>query len=131
MKVLFVCIENTCRSVMAETIFNNLAKRWKAESAGVRAGSEYDSMALEILKRKGYEVKNKAPKEINSIDLNEYELVVTVCEESACVIINHPRVERWDVEDPKGKGGEDYLKVFGIIEKKVFDLLRRLENEGA
>lgn len=131
MKVLFVCIENTCRSVMAEAVFNSLARKWRAESAGVSAGKEYDSKAVEILRKRGYRVEIGKPRDLSGVDLREYELVVTVCEESACVNVNHKNVERWYLEDPKGKGEDEYLRVLRIVEEKVLDLIRRLEYEGA
>lgn len=129
MKVLFVCIENTCRSVMAETVFNNLANKWRAESAGVNAGEEYDAKALEILERKGYRIERKSPRSLNEINLKDFALVVTVCDESACVNIPHQNVERWYVDDPKGKSEEEYEKALSLIESKVKELIRRLENE--
>ena len=46
-KVLFVCVQNTCRSVMAEGIFNSLAKERKAESAGVK---KVDRLIILLLK---------------------------------------------------------------------------------
>ncbi|WP_456478006.1 arsenate-mycothiol transferase ArsC [Geoglobus ahangari] len=131
MRVLFVCVENTCRSVMAEAVFNRMARRWRAESAGLKAGGEYDSMALRVLEERGYEVVNREPRSLDSVRLEDYALVVTVCDESLCVSINHPRVERWSVEDPKGGSREDYVRTLEELEKRVVDLVRRLEDEGA
>ncbi|MBE8539344.1 low molecular weight phosphatase family protein [Geoglobus acetivorans] len=131
MKVLFVCIENTCRSVMAETVFNSLAKSWKAESAGVEAGKEYDGKAVEILEKRGYRVNEGRPKSLKDVNLESYEVVIAVCGESACVNVPHRNVERWYVEDPKGKGVDEYLKTLSMIEDKVRELLRRLEDESS
>ncbi|AIY89864.1 arsenate-mycothiol transferase ArsC [Geoglobus acetivorans] len=131
MKVLFVCIENTCRSVMAETVFNSLARNWKAESAGVEAGKEYDIRAVEILEKRGYRVDEGKPKSLKDVNLEDYGLVIAVCGESACVNIPHGNVERWYVEDPKGKSVDEYLRTLSIIEDKVKELLRRLEDESS
>lgn len=131
MRVLFVCVENSCRSVMAEVVFNSHAKKWRAESAGLRKGSSYDSRAIDVLRSQGYDVEIREPRDVSELDLNQYDVVVTVCEEGSCITLPHPRIEAWNVEDPKGKDVADYLRVLRIIEGKVLDLIRRLEDEGA
>ena len=131
MRVLFVCVENSCRSVMAETVFNSHAKRWRAESAGLRKGSSYDPRAIDVLRSRGYDVKIREPREVGELDLGQYDVVVTVCDEGSCVTLPHHRIEAWKVEDPKGKDVAEYLRVLKVIEGKVLDLIRRLEDEGA
>ncbi len=109
---------------MAEAIFKKLSKDGFAESAGVNAGDEIDRKAVEILREFGYEVKSKKPRNISEVNLRDFDLVVTVCEETKCILINHPNVERWFIEDPKGKSREDYIKTLKIIEGKVRELLK-------
>jgi len=84
-KVLFVCIRNTARSIIAEAIFNSLAKKWKAESAGIERAERIDEKVREILERKGLKAKEK-PRTLENVNLEEYDLIVTVCEES-CIIL--------------------------------------------
>ncbi len=132
MKVLFVCKENTCRSIMAETVFNSLSQgKHIAFSAGFSAGGELDRTALDLLKERGYKPRIKNPLSIEKINLEKYDLVITVCEEMECVFIPHKNVERWNMKDPKGKSKEEYLKTLEIIEKKVKELIRRIENESS
>lgn len=128
MKVLFVCIHNTCRSVMAEAIFNSLAKNLMAESAGVEAAEDLDTIALHVIRSRGYRVEKVKPVNLENVELNNYRLVVTVCDEASCVNVQHPHIERWYVEDPKGKPEEVYEKVFSEIEKNVKELLMRIEG---
>jgi arsenate reductase len=113
---------------MAETIFNNLAKNWKAESAGIEAAKELDFVALDVIRRRGYTVKKAKPVKLEDLHLEDYHLVISVCDEASCVNIQHPNIERWHVEDPKGKPGEVYERVFDEIELKVKGLLMRIEG---
>ena len=130
MKVLFVCKENTCRSVMAEAIFNALSEKHKAESAGVARGGKLDERAIEVLGKYGYKVEKKAPRSLNEVNLEEFDLIISVCDE-ACVHIPEKRVVRWFVEDPKNGGTSAYEKVLKFLEDKVRRLLEEMENEGS
>lgn len=68
-KVLFVCIHNTCRSVIAETIFNSMAKKCRAESAGIEKAEKIDETAVRLLKEKGFEVTKNKPRTLNEVNL--------------------------------------------------------------
>ncbi|MDK2796336.1 MAG: hypothetical protein PWQ22_218 [Archaeoglobaceae archaeon] len=127
-KVLFVCIRNTARSVIAEAIFNSLAKNYKAESAGVERAEKIDEKVKEILEMRGLRAKEK-PRSLKDVDLGDYDLVITVCEESSCIVLPHKRLVRWHIEDPVGKSDEVYEGVFMEIEERVKGLLRKLEGE--
>ncbi|MEM0351093.1 MAG: low molecular weight phosphatase family protein, partial [Archaeoglobaceae archaeon] len=85
-KVLFVCIRNTARSIIAETIFNSLAKKWKAESAGVEKAERIDEGVAKFLLEKGFKPKER-PRSIEEVNFDDYELIVTVCEESSCIVL--------------------------------------------
>lgn len=128
MKVLFVCIRNSARSIMAEAVFNSLAKNWRAESAGIQKGDKIDEKAKEILEKEGFKVKD-FPRSIEEVNLNDYELIVTVCEESSCINLPAKNVLRWYIGDPAGKSYEVYKEVFNIIKKKVKELVDKLESQ--
>lgn len=50
-KVLFVCVENACRSQMAEAAFNKLASgKAIAMSAGTKPSNMVNSKAIEVMK---------------------------------------------------------------------------------
>lgn len=128
MKVLFVCIKNSARSVMAEAIFNSLAKNWRAESAGIQKGENIDEKVREVLEEEGLKAK-EFPRSVEEVNLNDYDLIVTVCDESSCINLPAKNVLRWYVEDPAGKSYEVYKEVFNKIKKKVEGLLDELENQ--
>ncbi|MET1123960.1 MAG: low molecular weight phosphatase family protein [Archaeoglobaceae archaeon] len=128
MKVLFVCIHNTARSVMAEAIFNSMAKSWRAESAGIEKAERVDETVRRLLAERGLRAKER-PRTIDEVNLDEYDLIVTVCEESSCFVLPTEKpVESWHIENPVGKDEEVYRRVFAEIEERVRELVRRLEN---
>ena len=130
MKVLFVCRENTCRSVMAEAVFNSLSEKHRAESAGIERGEEIDENAVKVLEKYGYRVKERSPKSLDDVSLRDFDLIVAVCDEF-CVDIPGKKIIRWDIEDPKGKSLEAYERVLKFLEVKIKQLLEEIEYEGS
>jgi len=113
---------------MAEAIFNSLAKTWRAESAGIEKAERVDKIVRKLLSEKGLKAKEK-PRTVHEIDLNNYDLVVTVCEESKCIVLPAKNLESWDIEDPAGKNENVYRSVYREIEEKVKVLVERLEQK--
>jgi len=126
-KVLFVCVHNTCRSIMAETIFNSLARTWRAESAGIKKSESIDYVARVVLIERGYRVDAKKPRTLEEVNLDEFNLIVAVCD-NACIQIPSKEVIRWNVEDPAGKSRDEYRKALDKIERLVKDLINKIED---
>lgn len=128
-KVLFVCIHNTCRSIIAEVIFNSLSKNWIAESAGAKPANEVDKTVVKMLVERGYpkEGIKKKPSTLNKVKLEDYDLIVTTCKDSCPFIPVKGKQVHWDVENPAGKAEGVYEKVFVEIEKKVKELVSEID----
>ncbi len=127
-KVLFLCIHNTARSVIAESIFNSIAKEWIAESAGIKRGDKIDEVVREILAERGLKVRG-SPRTIKDINVDDFDLIIKVCEEGKCPILPTLKpVESWNVEDPAGRDKDAYIRVYKEIEKKVRELVQKLEG---
>ena len=91
-KLLFVCTGNTCRSPMAEVIFNSLAAQhgldWRAESAGVAAVGERPASpnAIQAVAEIGLDLNSHRTRFLPAIDLNAYSLFVGLTEEHADIL---------------------------------------------
>jgi len=60
-KILFICVENACRSQVAEAFFNKYSKDARAYSAGSKPAKEIDPKTVEVMKEKGIDLHGKKP----------------------------------------------------------------------
>ena len=63
MKVLFICVENSCRSQIAEGFARQLGL--DAKSAGVKAGSGENPDAIKVMAEAGIDISNQFSKAID------------------------------------------------------------------
>ncbi len=126
-KVLFVCVENACRSQMAEAFFNKHSKGARAYSAGSKPAAEIDPKTVEVMKEKGFDLAGKKPTGFNPHLSKTFDIIVTMGCKDSCPIVPKGTTIDWEIENPKGKPMEKYREVQGIIEKKAIGLAKRLE----
>lgn len=128
MKILFVCVENACRSQMAEGIFNHLVKgKHNAFSAGVSLAGRVNPLAIEVMGEIGIDVSNQKPKLIDIETVKDMDKAISMGCIDSCPAIKIDK--NWEIEDPKDKGIEKFREVREIICQKVKDLIQRIENE--
>lgn len=80
-KVLFLCTGNSCRSQLAEAIVNARHPKWRAFSAGTRPVGYVHPMAVKVLNEIGIH-HSGISKNVEQFRNDEFDLVVTVCDEA-------------------------------------------------
>ena len=123
-RVLFVCVENSCRSQLAEAISNHLfSSHLKAFSAGSRPSGEVNPKTIASLKIIGIEHKGKS-KSVDEIKGLGFDFVVGMgCGDECPNIPGSKRIE-WNIPDPKEYGAKGFNKIRDQIKEKIVsDLL--------
>lgn len=138
-KILFVCTGNTCRSPMAEMIFNFYAYKYKATSAGIYPNYGYTSNHVaEAIKKIGIKPYRVEPKGLNE-ELLKSEYILTMEEAHKKYIIRNfagKNVytlkefigESGDIEDPFGGEIDDYVSTARTIKDAIIKLIMKLEK---
>ena len=122
--VLFVCVENACRSQLAEAISNHFfPDQLKAFSAGSRPGKEVNPKAIRSLNSMGIVHKGKT-KSISQVEKKKYDYIVGMGCGDACPIIPGAQTLEWNIPDPKLFELKKFDKVRDMIKQKIeFELL--------
>ena len=123
-KILFACVENSCRSQMAEGFANihgtNILMPF---SAGSKASGEVNNKAVSVMEEIGYDLTKHKSKGLDEfIDL-KFDYLITLGCNDKCPNIETKLRKEWDIPDPKNMNLEDFFKVRDLIEKKVLSLI--------
>ncbi|MCS7138525.1 MAG: arsenate reductase ArsC [Crenarchaeota archaeon] len=126
-KVLFVCVQNSFRSQVAEAFFNqNPPEGWIAISAGPKPADKVNPVAIQLMAERGIDISGKKPKKLSKEMEAEAEIAVIVCSGSECPVVSVKYVENWGIEDPAEMSLEDARRIVDEIEVRVRDLAERI-----
>lgn len=120
LKVLFICVENSCRSQMAEGFGRKFGI--KADSAGVKAGSGVNPNAVKVMAEAGVDLSKHHSKTIDYKKLGDYDAIISMCSVKTsdfCPSTFIGTQANWNIEDPKGKSIEEFRRVRDEIKDKV------------
>ena len=123
-KVLFACIENSCRSQMAEGFAHiHGSNTLMPFSAGSKASGEINDKAVIAMKEIGYDLTEHKSKGLNEFNNSKFDYLITLGCNDKCPNVETKLRKEWDILDPKNMNLEDFFKVRDLIEKKVLSLI--------
>ncbi len=143
MNILFVCTGNTCRSPMAEIIFNQTFHKAESFSRGlhIHRGSIISPLTKAILNREYGFHEDREAEELLDIDVARADLVITMTEAQKHEVkkryggekvytLKEMAGEKGDIMDPYGMEEEFYAETFREIRELIqkiseFDKFRR------
>ena len=126
-RVLFVCVENSCRSQMAEGFARLHGKVGvEAYSSGSRPSGVVNPKAIASMAEIGYDLSAHRSKGLEEIPELAFDYAITMGCGDECPAIQAAHREDWGIPDPKNMEPEAFAEVRDLIESKVKDLLSRI-----
>ena len=128
--ILFLCTGNSCRSQIAEGFGKKYLSSYNISSAGTAAHG-LNPNTIKTMNEIGIDISNQISKKINQEDLNNYDLIITLCGDALdkCPILERKYKHlHWNLEDPAKLVGSKkeitlaFSKTRDIIFKKIKQL---------
>jgi protein-tyrosine-phosphatase len=127
-RVVFVCVENSNRSQMAEAFAGiHGAGRVEAFSAGSRPSGRVNPKAIEAMHEVGYDLTRHSSKGLTDLPQVEFDAAITMGCGDECPNLRAKLREDWQIPDPKALPPDQFRTVRDLIEGKVIKLLARLD----
>lgn len=133
-RVLILCTGNSCRSQMAEALWESAGSgHWQAESAGSRPSGYVHPLAVEAMRELDMDLSSHTSKSLDQFRGETFDVVVTVCDnakESCPVFPGAVEVLHWPFDDPADATGtpEEQLRVFRRVRDEIKDRIQSWLN---
>jgi arsenate reductase (thioredoxin) len=121
LKILFICLGNSCRSIMAEALTRHLCgDRWEVSSAGLNPLGWVAPETLRVLLELGVNTVGLRSKGLNEFNLADYRVLVNLSARCLKGVIpgSAPVIQR-PVTDPFGGSLADYRQSCDAIRQII------------
>ncbi len=118
MKLLFVCVGNSCRSQMAEGIARSLGH--EAASAGTHPATLVSPNAVIVCAEIGIDISNQQPKSVDNFSADDWDAVISMGCGVSCPAMKID--EDWELDDPVGQSIEVFRETRDAIRDRILRL---------
>ncbi len=133
MNVLFLCVQNSARSQMAEGLARHiLGDKVSIQSAGSQP-SQVNPMAIEVMKEIGIDISGQSSKSVESINPQNIDLVITLCAEEVCpIFLGTAKKLHWPLPDPASpqENSEDKKRLFRAVRDDITQRIKDTFQNG-
>lgn len=134
LSILVLCTGNSCRSILAEVLLNDLgAGRVAACSAGSQPNGDVNQGALRKLQQEGHEtagLSSKSWDEFSGPGAPQIDIVITVCDsaagESCPLWPGAPVKVHWGIPDPAHAVGDAVAPAFEVAYRQLRTRIEQL-----
>lgn len=130
-RVLFVCIGNSCRSPMAEAIARHrYPDLMEVSSAGLVAFGSVQNETRVVLLERGIPADGLTSDQLTKEKLREADIVINMSGRSGAQLATQggPRIEDWEVGDPFGSDLGVYRTICDEIESRLEEFAEELKS---
>lgn len=121
--VVFICVENACRSLMAEAMFNaSPPPGWQASSAGTVPSSSSNPRTLPMLAEIGLALPDHPPRLLTKELMDRADLRVTMgcLDDASCPAhLKELELRDWGLRDPARLDDAGFREVRDDIRQRV------------
>jgi len=126
-RLLFVCVENSCRSQMAEAFARLLGgEQVEAFSAGSRPSGVVNPKAIASMAEVNYDLSTHTSTGLDAVAGIEFDAAITMGCGDACPDVKARVREDWAIPDPKHMEPDEFAMVRDGIRARVERLLAAL-----
>lgn len=131
-RIVFVCVENSNRSQMAEAFARiHGSGQVEAFSAGSRPSGRVNPKAVAAMQELGYDLTAHTSKGLEAFNGQPVDVAVTMGCGDECPLVIAQRREDWQIPDPRDMTPEEFRAVRDLIESKVKELLASISPGDA
>jgi arsenate reductase len=125
--ILFVCIENSNRSQMAQAFANIYgARKLTAYSAGSRPSGKVNPRAIAAMKELGYDLSTHQSKSLDDLPDVQFDYAITMGCGDACPLVRASHRLDWTIPDPRDMDTIEFRSVRDLIKNKVKEVINQL-----
>ena len=125
--ILFVCVENSCRSQIAEAFAKIYGQdNISSYSSGSRASGIVNPKAIQSMAAVGYDLSRHQSKSLTEIPDIDYEYAITMGCGDECPFVKAKNRLDWSITDPKNMNETEFNAVRDSIEQKVHSLIKQI-----
>lgn len=128
-KIVFLCVENSNRSQMAEAFARiHGGDKFEVFSAGSKPSGKVNPKAIAAMKEKNYDLTKHISKGLDQLPPGEFAAAITMGCGDDCPNLKARFKDDWPLPDPKTLPPEEFNKVRDEIEIRVIALLKTLSQ---
>jgi len=126
-RILFVCVENSNRSQMAEAFAHmHASEDVEVMSAGSEPSGVVNPKAVEMMAERAYDLSKHESLSVDNFKEMAFDFVISMGCGDDCPFVPAKHREDWEIPDPKVLPDAQFRIIRDYIEIKVKDLLNRL-----
>ena len=129
-KVAFICVHNSCRSLLAEALGKLYGEDvFESYSAGTETKPEINQDAVRIIKKLYGIDMNESQKSKLISDIPKVDIVIKMGCNVVCPVVLANHIEDWGLDDPTGKSDEEFIDIAKKIEENIKVLIERIKEK--
>jgi arsenate reductase len=124
--VVFLCVQNSARSQMAEGWGRHLAPAGVEVCSAGSAPASVRPDAIAVMAEVGIDLTDHSSKGLAEVAITGADVIITLCADEICPAVPGARRLHWPIEDPAGRGLDAFRSARDELRSRVEGLFDRL-----